>query len=250
MNRYFIKLAYNGAPFHGWQIQPNGRSVQQELENVFSLLLHETISITGCGRTDTGVHASDFYAHFDSAQQFSEQELQNLTHKLNSFLCKEIVIYKILPVVPTAHARFDAIKRTYQYHLSIQKLPFQYQFSHQIFCRPNIDLMNEAAQKLFLYNDFSCFSKAHTQTKTNLCTIFHAHWDWVGDELIFTISANRFLRNMVRAITGTLLDVGRGKISIDDFEKIIQSKNRCDAGTSMPAHALFLTKVEYEDGIL
>lgn len=247
--RYFIHLAYNGTPYHGWQIQPNASSVQETLENAFSLLLGETIGITGCGRTDTGVHASDFYAHFETEQELSDTELTQLTFKVNSFLSEDIRIYRIFVVNDDVHARFSATARTYQYHVSNVKQPFGKDFCHRVFYKPDIELMNQAANILFEYTDFTSFSKLHTQTATNNCTILYARWDMVGEEYVFTISANRFLRNMVRAITGTLLEVGRGKLSLDDFRKVIESKNRCNAGTSLPAKALFLTKVEYE-GVL
>ena len=244
--RYFIHLAYNGTPYHGWQIQPNASSVQETLENAFSLLLSETIGIVGCGRTDTGVHASDFYAHFETEQELSEVDLAQLTFKANSFLSEDIRIYRIFVVNDDVHARFSATARTYQYHVSNVKQPFGKDFCHRVFYYPDIELMNKAAKILFEYTDFTSFSKLHTQTATNNCTILYARWDMVEEEYVFTISANRFLRNMVRAITGTLLEVGRGKLSLDDFRKVIESKNRCNAGTSLPAKALFLTKVEYE----
>lgn len=244
--RYFIHLAYNGTPYHGWQIQPNATSVQETLENAFSLLLGEDIGIVGCGRTDTGVHASDFYAHFETEQELSDTELTQLTFKANSFLSEDIRIYRIFVVNDDVHARFSATARTYQYHVSNVKQPFGKDFCHRVFYKPDIELMNQAANILFEYTDFTSFSKLHTQTATNNCTILYARWDMVGEEYVFTISANRFLRNMVRAITGTLLEVGRGKLSLDDFRKVIESKNRCNAGASLPAKALFLTKVEYE----
>ena len=247
--RYFIHLAYNGTPYHGWQIQPNASSVQETLENAFSLLLGETIGIVGCGRTDTGVHAADFYAHFETEQELSEANLTQLTFKANSFLSDDIRIYRIFMVNNDVHARFSATARTYQYHVSNVKQPFGKDFCHRVFYKPDIELMNEAAKILFEYTDFTSFSKLHTQTATNNCIILYARWDMVEEEYVFTISANRFLRNMVRAITGTLLEVGRGKLSLDDFRKVIESKNRCNAGTSLPAKALFLTKVEYE-GVL
>ena len=247
--RYFIHLAYNGTTYHGWQIQPNASSVQETLENAFSLLLGETIGIVGCGRTDTGVHAADFYAHFETEKELSGADLVQLTFKANSFLSEDIRIYRIFVVNDDVHARFSATARTYQYHVSNVKQPFGKDFCHRVFYNPDIEMMNKAADILFEYTDFTSFSKLHTQTATNNCTILYARWDMVGEEYVFTISANRFLRNMVRAITGTLLEVGRGKLSLDDFRKVIESKNRCNAGTSLPAKALFLTKVEYE-GVL
>ncbi len=249
MCRYFIQLAYNGRNYHGWQIQPNGISIQEELQNAISLLLREKVDITGCGRTDTGVHAQDFYAHFDAEKYLDNIEREKLVQRLNSFLGEDILIKKIYIVKPEVHARFDALSRTYQYHVGLSKLPFRNDFTHHIFYVPDISLMNQGAQLLFKYEDFSCFSKLHTQTKTNNCKILYAQWSFAGDELVFTIKANRFLRNMVRAIVGTLLDVGRRKITLDDLQKILDSKNRSCAGTSMPAKALFLTEVEYPEDI-
>ena len=245
--RYFIHLAYNGSRFHGWQIQPNACSVQEELERALSLLLKQPIQPTGCGRTDAGVHASDFYAHFDMENALSAEECLQLTNRLNAFLDENITIYKIFEVAETTHARFDAVSRTYQYHITTSKQPFKQEFSHRIHYKPDIELMNKACEILFEYEDFTSFSKVHTQTKTNLCKIHYAHWEENAGELVFTIKANRFLRNMVRAITGTLLDIGRGKLQCEEMHSIIQAKNRSNAGASLPAKALFLTKVEYPD---
>ena len=249
--RYFIHLAYNGTDFHGWQIQPNAKTVQETLEGALSVLLKSAIQLTGCGRTDAGVHASDFYAHFDLQTLLSPEECRRLSHRLNAFLDEYIVIHNIFQVADAAHARFDALSRTYQYHITTEKQPFKKDFVHRIYYAPDIDLMNKAAEILFEYEDFTSFSKVHTQTKTNLCKILHARWENVGEnEMVFTIKANRFLRNMVRAVTGTLLEVGRGKISCEEMHTIIRSKNRSEAGTSLPAKALFLTKVEYPGRIV
>lgn len=244
--RYFMHLAYNGTPFHGWQIQPNADSVQQTLEYALGKLCGEELNIVGCGRTDTGVHAKDFYAHFDTPQQFDEAQLKQLTFKLNAFLPEEILIFSIFHVADDLHARFSATARTYQYHVSEQKQPFGKDFSHRVYVPLDEDLMNTAAAMLLGEHDFTSFSKLHTQTATNICNVTYAHWERTGNELVFTIKANRFLRNMVRAIAGTLIDVGRGKTSLDDLQRIIDSKDRCSAGTSLPAKALFLTKVEYD----
>lgn len=247
--RYFLHLAYNGGPFNGWQIQPNAPSVQEVLEKAFSIFCKEPVNIVGCGRTDAGVHALNFYAHFDTEQVFATEHLEHILRKVNAFLDENVAVYRIFPVSDDLHARFSAISRTYQYHLSTVKQPFRQEFSHRVFCDLDTDLMNEAAAKLFDYTDFTSFSKLHTQTATNDCRIMQARWDRVGDELVFTIQANRFLRNMVRAITGTLVDVGRGKLAIGQFCDIIERKDRCAAGTSMPAKALFLTDVEYGHGL-
>ena len=242
MSRYFIHLAYNGANYCGWQTQPGLPTVQLTFENALSTLLREKIAVVGCGRTDTGVHASDFYAHFDSE---SEIDGEQLTFKLNSYLPADLAVFEIFKVKENAHARFDATARTYQYHVSDRRLPFRQGLYSRIYFSPDIQVMNEAAKVLMEYEDFTSFAKLHTQVKTNICHLSMAHWDSVGEELVFTIRSNRFLRNMVRSVTGTLLDVGRGKLSIDDLRRIIEQKDRCAAGVSMPPQGLFLTKVDY-----
>lgn len=242
--RYFIHLAYNGTRFHGWQIQPNATSVQENLNKAFSVLLQTEINLMGAGRTDTGVHAREMYAHFDSDNSF---DIPTLVHKLNSFLPKDIVIYDIIPVHDDAHSRFDATKRTYEYHIHQFKNPFIDELSWYFHQPLDIDLMNQASQLLFNYTDFECFSKVNTDVNTFDCTIFEAYWKrGKNDQLVFTISANRFLRNMVRSIVGTLINVGLHKITLDDFTKIIESKSREKAGFSVPAHGLYLTKIEYD----
>ena len=242
MGRFFIHLAYNGANYNGWQTQPALPTVQETLENALSTLLRQPIAVVGCGRTDTGVHASDFYAHFDAT---GELECGQLTFKLNNLLPPDIAIFDIFPVADNAHARFDATARTYQYHVSNRRLPFRQGQYCRIYYKPDLDKMNEAARVLMEYDDFTSFAKLHTQVKTNICHLTEARWDEVGVEWVFTIKSNRFLRNMVRSVTGTLLDVGRGKLSIEGLREIIEKKNRCAAGVSMPACGLFLTKVEY-----
>jgi tRNA pseudouridine38-40 synthase len=244
--RYFLHLAYNGAPFFGWQVQPDHPSVQEVMERSLSLLLHqEHIAVTGCGRTDTGVHAADYYAHFELEETLDAEGLKRLRDQLNSFLPKEIAIFDIFPVKPRAHARFDAVERTYQYFVSIRKNPFTFQQRYFSFRTPDIKRMNEAAALLLENEDFTSFSKVHTQVNNFICHVTHAQWVLEGDDLVFTITANRFLRNMVRAIVGTLLDVGFGKLSVSDFQNIINQKDRCKAGISVPAGALFLTNVRY-----
>lgn len=244
MGRYFIHLAYNGANYNGWQTQPGLPTVQETLEKALSTLLRQPIAMVGCGRTDTGVHASDFYAHFD-LKDFKDPK--ELTFKLNSFLPPDIAIFDIFPVSDNAHARFDATARTYQYHVSDRRLPFRQGQYSRIYFKPDLDKMNEAARVLMEYEDFTSFAKLHTQVKTNICHLTEAHWDEVGEEWVFTIRSNRFLRNMVRSVTGTLLDVGRGKLSIDGLREIVEKKDRCAAGVSMPACGLFLTKVDYPE---
>ena len=241
--RYFIKLAYNGTHYHGWQYQPNASSVQETMNKAVSTLLNTEINLMGAGRTDTGVHAKEMYAHFDYDKSF---EVANLVHKLNSYLPKDITVYDIIPVVDDAHTRFDALKRTYEYHINTFKDPFLQEQSWYFHQSLDVNLMNEAAQLLFKHTDFQCFSKVNTDVNTFDCTIFEAHWKKENDKLIFTISANRFLRNMVRAIVGTLVNIGLHKITLTDFENIIKSKNRDNAGFSVPAHGLYLTKIEYD----
>ncbi len=246
--RYFIKLTYKGTNFHGWQYQPNAITIQEELEKVFSLLLKEEIKITGAGRTDTGVHAINYVAHFNTADII--KNIPQLIFKANSFLNADIVIREIFRVKEDIHSRFSAISRTYEYRTHFNKNPFLKDTSYYIFIKLDFDKMNEAAKVLFEYKDFTSFSKLHTDTKTNICKIIRADRVKRGEQNIFIIEADRFLRNMVRAITGTLLEVGKGKISIDDFRKIIESKDRSNAGVSVPAHGLFLTQIKYPDDIL
>lgn len=241
--RYFIKLAYNGTPYHGWQYQPNASSVQETMNKAISTVLNSEISIMGAGRTDTGVHAKKMYAHFDFETPF---DIPNIVHKLNSFLPKDIVVYNIITVPDEAHARFDALKRTYEYHINIFKDPFLQEQSWYFHQKLDVDLMNQAAKLLFNHIDFQCFSKVNTDVNTFDCTIFEANWQQNNNQLVFTISANRFLRNMVRSIVGTLVNVGLHKITLDDFNTIIENKNRDKAGFSVPAHGLYLTEIEYD----
>ena len=241
--RYFIKLAYNGTQYHGWQQQPNAASVQETMNKAFSVLLNTTINIMGAGRTDTGVHAQEMYAHFDVDEIL---DTGILVHKLNSYLPKDIVIYAVFRVQDDAHARFDATKRTYEYRINTFKDAFSQDQSWYFHQKLDVKLMNEAAQILLNYTDFQCFSKVNTDVNTFDCTIFEAYWKQENGTLLFTISANRFLRNMVRAIVGTLVNIGLHKITLADFTAIIESKNRDKAGFSVPAHGLYLTKIEYD----
>ncbi|GHT64013.1 tRNA pseudouridine synthase A [Bacteroidia bacterium] len=243
MKRYFIYLSYNGANYCGWQNQPNGVSVQQKIEESLGIFLRKPVPVTGAGRTDAGVHARMMAAHFDWEDDDFEPEI--LTDKLNRILPPDIAIQKIVRVSPEAHARFDAISRTYRYSISFQKDPFDYSFHYRLNRPLNFDLMNEAASILFEYTDFTSFSKLHTDVKTNLCRIMQAEWTPEDDTSVFTITADRFLRNMVRAIVGTLLDVGREKLSIAGFREIIEAKDRSKAGSSVPGNALFLVNIEY-----
>lgn len=243
--RYFIYLSYKGTAYHGWQTQPNGISVQEVLCKALSTVLRTDIEIVGAGRTDTGVHAKLMVAHFDF-----EGELPKLTSfasKLNSILPKDIAISKIKEVKADAHARFDATSRKYEYHLVTQKNVFKTEYAARFNENLNFELMNEAAATLMNYRDFTSFSKLHTDAKTNNCVIMHAQWTANDDEWIFTIQADRFLRNMVRAIVGTLLEVGRGKMTIEQFREVIEVKNRCKAGTSVPAQGLYLVDIQYPE---
>ena len=251
--RYFIYLSYDGTNYHGWQIQPNANTIQAELMRALSTLLRQDIEVVGAGRTDTGVNASMMVAHFDT-EDFLELspsgELErglrgSLTYRLNRLLPPDIAIQRIVPVKEDAHARFSATARTYQYHVSSTKDPFNRHYTYRCPFPLDYDKMNEAAARLFDYTDFTSFSKLHTDTKTNNCRIMYARWE----NGIFTIKADRFLRNMVRAIVGTLMEVGRGAITIDDFCKIIEKKDCCAAGSSMPGNALFLTDIEYPEDI-
>jgi tRNA pseudouridine38-40 synthase len=240
--RYFIELAYNGTNYHGWQSQPNAKSVQETLTKALSTVLKTNIEIVGAGRTDAGVHAKQMFAHFDFEE---ELEIPLLIYKLNSFLPKDISIFNFHKVHDDAHARFDAKKRTYEYHIHSQKDVFDSNGSWYHQNKLNINAMNEACKILLNHTDFECFSKIHTDVFTFNCKIYEAFWQQNNTKLVFTIAADRFLRNMVRAIVGTMINIGLEKISIDDFNKIIESKDRSQAGFSVPAHGLYLTKVEY-----
>lgn len=244
--RFFIEIAYNGKNYHGWQIQPDDISVQEVLEKTISTVLQEEIKVVGAGRTDAGVHAKQLFVHFDSLRNF---ETTDLVLKLNSLLPKDISVQNIFQTNGEAHARFDAIEREYEYIISLKKNPFSEDFSHLLHKVPNVILMNEAAKVLLNYTDFQCFSRSKTDVKTYYCTIKEAGWRAKGSQLIFSIKADRFLRNMVRAIVGTLLDVGFEKITLEQFHDIINSKDRSKAGTSAPAKGLFLTKVVYPENI-
>ncbi len=242
--RYFIELQYNGKNYHGWQIQPNAPTVQAEINEKMSILLKLPVETLGAGRTDTGVHARHFMAHFDLPEDISKN-LTSLTRKLNLFLPDDINIQRIFPVTPTAHARFDALSRTYKYYISTQKDVFLNDYSWPIFQKLDTGLMQKASQLLMNYDDFTSFSKLHSDNKTNLCHIESAGWSKEENKLIFTIKADRFLRNMVRAIVGTLVLLGRKKITANELEEIIMSKDRSCAGESAPAQGLFLHLIEY-----
>lgn len=250
-----MRLAYNGSSYHGWQIQPSAKTIQQTVESALSTILRQEITVVGAGRTDTGVHAAEMYAHFDFQGELSD--IDSLLNSLNKLIGEDIVIFRIFPVADDNHARFDASLRTYKYFVSYKKSPFLYPFCMRIYRPLDIDEMNRGADFLLSQDDFTSFAKLHSDSKTNICKIKSALWtrekreisvlnnSLPFDGIVFTISADRFLRNMVRAIVGTLIDLGKGKISFDDFKQIIDCKNRCNAGESVPAKGLFLWKIEY-----
>ena len=244
--RYFVKLMYDGTAYHGWQLQTNAVSVQELLQKSFSLILRQTIELYGCGRTDTGVHAREYYAHFEVEEKISS--LENILYKMNSLLPHDIVILNIQEVANDVHARFSAIRRTYKYYISQKRDPFAFNFEYFFSQQLDLDLMNTACGVMMSYKDFSCFSKSNTQVNNYICDISEAVWTLEGGKLVFTISANRFLRNMVRAIVGTMLEIGLGKINLNEFRQIISHGNRSDAGASVPAKGLFLVRVTYPDG--
>jgi tRNA pseudouridine38-40 synthase len=244
--RYFIELAYNGAAYHGWQRQDSATSVQEVLETGLRYKMGQEGGITGCGRTDAGVHARQFFAHFDFPDELQAQDLNDLCKALNRYLPNDIAIYRIFRVSSSAHARFDAHARTYKYYINQEKNPFTTNLGWNHHFDFDLKNMNAAAASLKTYTDFTSFAKLHTDVKTNNCKVSEAWWEQKDGQLIFTITADRFLRNMVRAVVGTLTQVGRGKITIDDLHAIIQSKNRSNAGMSVPAAGLFLHTVVYD----
>ena len=247
MARYFITLSYNGKNYVGWQVQPNGLSVQQVLQDALSTIMREKVEIVGAGRTDAGVHARKMIAHFDwEGDSFVAADLVN---RLNNFLPKDISITAIQQVRPDAHARFSATSRTYTYHLITSKDPFLHEQTYRVHYQPDLEKMNALCAVLKEFDDFTSFSKLHTDVKTNICRITTARWEKRGDLYLFTITADRFLRNMVRAITGTLLEGGRGRLDERGLRRIIEAKNRQVAGDSVPGYALFLEDVSYPDDI-
>ena len=253
--RFFITFTYNGTRYCGWQRQPNGIAVQEELEKALSTILRTPIELTGAGRTDAGVHALNMIAHFDIADDTTVDyrlltvDSKRLINNLNSLLPYDIAVKKVERVTDDAHARFDALSRKYEYHIITHKNPFLKEQACRIHFPLNLELMNEAAKVLFEYEDFTSFSKLHTDVKTNNCTIMEAYWQQRGEELVFTIKANRFLRNMVRAIVGTLMEVGRERLTIEGFRQVIEAKNRCSAGHSVPACGLYFIEAEYPETI-
>ena len=259
--RCFIYLQYDGTDYHGWQTQPDAVTVQQTIEEKLSMLLRTPIGIVGAGRTDAGVHASCMTAHFET----QEEDIDTLAFKLNQVLPPDIKVLRIVPVSDDAHARFSATARTYRYYITTSKPLYNRAYAMRIFEPLDVEMMNHACARLFCYEDFTSFSKLHTDTKTNNCKIMEAYWTRVtlsqrneqgipyshdeGEMYVFTIKADRFLRNMVRAIVGTLIQVGRHRMSIQEFAQIIERKDRCTAGDSVPACGLFLEDIEYPETI-
>jgi tRNA pseudouridine38-40 synthase len=264
--RYFLELAFNGTRYHGWQVQPNAVAVQQKLNEALAILLRQPVETTGAGRTDTGVHARQLFVHLDTPAEASQPPKggagDDLQHQqgssspfrgrgslelisLNALLPHDIAVKRIIPVHADAHARFDATLRSYEYHIHFHKDPFRQNFSWQVKGELDVELMNKATQIMMEYTDFSCFSKSNTQVKTNNCKISRAEWVYNKDGLVFHVSADRFLRNMVRAIVGTCMMVGRKEIEPNGIRQIIESKNRSNAGASVPACGLYLTEVKY-----
>ncbi|PRD53897.1 tRNA pseudouridine(38-40) synthase TruA [Sphingobacterium gobiense] len=244
LQRFFLEIAYDGTAYHGWQVQENAISVQQRLNEALHKILRYPIETVGAGRTDTGVHAKQLFVHLDIPVGRTKNE-DRFLHSLNALLPHDIAVYRILPVEQDAHARFDATERAYEYHVHFCKNPFLLNKSWQLRDAPDVALMNQAAAFLVGTQDFECFSKSHTQVYTNICTVTQAYWQETNGGLVFHITANRFLRNMVRAIVGTLLDIGLKKKTPEFILDVIGSKDRSKAGTSVPAHGLYLTKIVY-----
>ncbi|WP_373521580.1 tRNA pseudouridine(38-40) synthase TruA [Aquiflexum sp.] len=244
--RYFLELAYKGTRYHGWQIQKNAHSVQAELENAISIILGQPTSIMGSGRTDTGVHASQQFVHFDAQEELVEKDF---IKKLNAIIPKDISGYSLKRVHEDAHTRFDALWRSYVYKISLRKNPFEQEYSWLFHKNVDIEKMNEAASMLLRYEDFQCFSKVRTDVTHFNCKIKEAYWEQIDQQLLFHITANRFLRGMVRAIVGTLTNVGTDKLSIDQFVDILESKDRTQAKSSAPAHGLYLCKIIYSENL-
>lgn len=249
INRYFIILSFKGTAYHGWQSQPNTITVQQTIEQALSIILNNHIPICGAGRTDAGVHAKYFCAHFDCDNP--DLHLRNdFLFRLNCLLPNDIAVSRIIKVDTSAHARFSALSRTYKYYIALSKSPFTFDYSWFLNKPLNTDLMNVACKQLMNYRDFTSFSKLHTDVKTNICHIMEAGWQQENDFLVFTIKADRFLRNMVRAIVGTITDIGRGKSNLEEFGHIIEAADRCKAGMSVPAKGLFLADIQYPEGMI
>ncbi len=244
--RYFLYCSYNGAAYCGWQVQPNGIAVQEVLQHALRTVLRDPrLEVVGAGRTDAGVHAKLMVAHFDA--DLGGLDACGLLAKLNSLLPPDVAVHALRPVRADAHARFDAVARRYEYHVVLRKDVFRTGLAARLYRMPDFERMNEAARLLLGRRDFTSFSKLHTDVKTNICTVTHAEWTQRDGEWVFTIEADRFLRNMVRAVVGTLLEVGRGRMPVDGFARVIEARDRCRAGTSAPAQGLYLVDVRYPD---
>lgn len=241
--RYFIKLAYKGSNYHGWQVQPNAITVQELLNKSLSTIFRTPLEVVGAGRTDTGVHAEEFYAHVAIENEFIPEEV---IYKLNGLLPDDIVIYDIFETTEKAHVRFDATSRSYEYRIFLGKNPFLIETAWQLITtKLAVEKMNEAVEILKTQTNFKCFSRSNSDVRTYNCNIMQAGWKQTGQLLVFQITADRFLRNMVRAIVGTLIEIGKGKMTLEEFKQVIDSENRCNAGPSAPAQGLFLTQVTY-----
>lgn len=247
MYRYFLVISYCGKGYVGWQIQPNGITIQEVLQDALSTILRQEINVVGAGRTDTGVHARKMFAHFDVSDQLDD--CFELTRRLNSLLPKSISVHQIKEVAEDAHTRFSAISRTYKYYVTTKKDPFLSDYKYRVFFTPDIDKMNAMCEIFKEYEDFTSFSRLHSAAKTNICHVYEAYWEQNGGDYVFTIKANRFLRNMVRAIVGTMLRIGKGSIDEEGLRQIFDVKDRHSAGDSAPAHGLFLHDVEYPASI-
>jgi tRNA pseudouridine38-40 synthase len=247
MQRYFIDCAYDGSAYHGWQIQPNGLSVQQTIQQALTVLLKKDIEIVGSGRTDTGVHARQQWAHAD--MNISAYTKEDFIYKLNCILPQDICVKQILSVIPTAHSRFDAVERTYKYYMHFHKDPFERYYSYFVNRSLDIDKMQSAANELMKFTDFASFCKSNAGSQTTICELRRSEFEVTATGIVFTISANRFLRNMVRAVVGTLIEIGQGRLKPEELTSIIEKKNRSAAGYSVPAHALFLHEVKYSKHI-
>jgi len=246
LKRYFLQIAYKGTNYNGWQTQDNAIGVQQIINEKLSLQLGEEVYAVGCGRTDTGVHARKFFLHFDTEKELTREHVR----KLDIFLPPDITAQKIFVVPADAHTRWSAEKRTYTYLITLKKNPFLREFAAYIFANLNVEIMNQAAAVLPDYHDFEALSKINLQNKHHLCNIFEARWKKFGDKLVFRITANRFLRGMVRILVGTMLEVGKGEMNIAEFKELIEGKKRINAGAAAPAQGLYLSDVIYPDGLL
>lgn len=247
--RYFVQISYLGTAYHGWQIQPNALTVQEAMDERLSLLLHTDIRSVGCGRTDAGVHAHDFFLHFDLDHSLTRTECEDLVYKLNRFLPADISVKTLFPVKEEVHARFSALSRTYTYTISTRKNPFGMQTSWHYSYALDLDSLRAAAAQLLEYTDFAAFSKKDTDIVGTHCTLMVSDWTETEHGLIYTVKANRFLRNMVRALVGTQLKIGKGLLSLDGLRAVVESRDRCKAGESVPAQGLSLVQVIYPEHI-